>query len=95
MPENAANLEFKLFSGGKIFIDLKTCLGCPTQACVRGCVSSTMEPVLKIVKGLPALSRTDIKTESGWCVECLACELDCALHGKGAVRITFDGGEVS
>jgi len=82
-------LKFKLFSGGTISIDRNACMECTTQACVRHCTSSTMDPVLKISDGIPELSQTDVKTESGWCVECLACELDCSLYGRGAIQTTF------
>lgn len=83
-------LSFQLFSGGSIRIDRQACLSCKTQACVRHCVSSTLDPVLKIEKGVPVLSRSDVRPESGWCVECLACELDCGLYGRRAVQIIFD-----
>ena len=82
-------LEFQLFSGGTISIQRDQCLQCETKACVRNCVSSSLEPVLIIQEGLPELSRTDIPTESGWCIECTACELDCSVHGRNAIRITF------
>jgi len=82
-------LEFKLFSGGTIAIDRDECADCETQACVRNCISSTMDPVLRIKDGAPELAKTDVKTESGWCVECMACELDCSLYGRGAIKTTF------
>jgi len=82
-------LKFKMFSGGTITIEREKCLTCESHACVRNCVSSTLDPVLKIEKGLPALARTDVKPESGWCVECLACELDCQLLGNQAIRIRW------
>ena len=87
--EKISKLKFELFSGGTVTIDRNACLECMTQACVRHCVSSTMDPVLRIANGVPVIARADVKTQSGWCVECLACELDCALYGKGAVRIEF------
>lgn len=86
---NATPLRFGLFSGGTIAIDRSLCRDCTTQACVRNCVSSLLEPVLAIREGVPELARTDLKPESGWCVECLACELDCAKDGRGAVKITL------
>lgn len=82
-------LAFGLYSGGRIEIDTALCAGCTTHACVRNCLSTTLEPVLVIREGRPALSRPDIRPESGWCIECLACELDCAAHGRGAVTIRF------
>ena len=82
-------LTFKLFSGGTITIQRTECLSCTTQACVKNCVSSTLDPVLKIENGIPVLARNDVRPQSGWCVECLACELDCELYGLGAVKIEF------
>lgn len=82
-------LEFKLFSGGRILIDRSACVECSTKSCVRSCVSSTLEPVLKIEEGAPVLSRQDVDPASGWCVECLACELDCSLYGRRAISIIF------
>lgn len=88
-PVETTDLEFKFFSGANVLIHRDACLDCKTQACVKRCVSSTMEPVLKIQDGIPVLSRSDIKPESGWCVECLACELDCGLYGKKAISIIY------
>lgn len=85
-----AGLTFGLFSGGKVTIDTARCAGCATQACVKRCVSSTLEPVLKIERGRPVLSRPDGRPEKGWCIECMACELDCSLYGRGAIRIRFE-----
>lgn len=84
-----SKLKFKLFSGGALTIDREECLTCSTHACVKHCVSSTLDPVLKIEKGIPVLARTDMRPETGWCVECFACELDCQLYGKDAITIKF------
>jgi succinyl-CoA synthetase beta subunit len=86
-------LVFDLFSGGRIMADLSMCGDCTTKACVKRCVSSTLDPVLVIDGGSPRLARTDVATESGWCVECLACELDCAREGRGAIRINLPDDE--
>lgn len=85
-----AGLTFGLLSGGTLTIDASRCADCRTQACVKRCVSSTLEPVLKIERGRPVLSRSDGRPEKGWCIECMACELDCALYGKSAIKIRFD-----
>ena len=84
-----SKLNFKLFSGGTLTINREECLSCASHACVRNCVSSTLDPVLKIEKGIPVLARTDVRPENGWCIECLACELDCALYGHKAIQIKF------
>ena len=86
---NPSKLKFKLFSGGTITINREECLRCRSHACVKNCVSSTLDPVLKIQDGIPILARTDVGPETGWCIECLACELDCALHGNQAIQIEF------
>jgi len=80
-------LRFGLFSGGSIIIDRTLCRDCVSKACVRRCISSTLDPVLAIRDGAPEIARADMKPQSGWCVECLACELDCQREGRGAVRI--------
>jgi hypothetical protein len=84
---NSDVLRFGLFSGGSITIDRTLCRDCVSKACVRRCVSSTLDPVLAIRDGAPELARAEMKPENGWCVECLACELDCQRDGRGAVRI--------
>ena len=84
-----SKLKFKLFSGGTLTIHREQCATCESHACIKNCVSSTLDPVLKIEKGMPVLARTDVRPESGWCIECMACELDCALYGNKAITISF------
>ena len=84
-----SKLKFKLFSGGTLTINHQACLVCSSHACVKHCVSSTLDPVLKIEGGIPVLARTDMHPESGWCIECFACELDCELYGKDAITVQF------
>jgi hypothetical protein len=81
------SLEFELFSGGKILIDLKRCKGCSSKACIKNCRSSKTRPVLVIKDGLPALSFDYEQLKNGACTECLGCELDCWLYGNKAVSI--------
>ncbi len=89
MAKKITPLKFKLFSGGQITIHRLQCLTCETKACVRHCSSSTLDPVLKIQNGVPVLADDKIPTEKGWCIECLACEQDCALYGNTAIQIEF------
>lgn len=89
MTKKITPLQFKLFSGGEIIVNRSLCLACETKACVRHCVSSTLDPVLKIEEGIPVLADHKIPPEKGWCIECLACEQDCALYGNKAVLIKF------
>lgn len=82
-------LSFSMLSGGRLSVDAAACARCASKACVRRCVSSTLDPVLVIRDGRPVLSRPDGRPESGWCIECLACELDCRLHGEAGLKIEW------
>ncbi len=82
-------LEFNLFSGGKIRIDTSICSRCRTKACIKNCRSSKSGPVLVIKDGIPATDYSKDELRKGACTECLACELDCQLYGKEAIKITL------
>ena len=79
-------LQFKVFSGGTIAVDLAQCEDCPTKACVAVCEVQG-GPFVCDEGGLPSLRLTLAEIEKGGCVECLGCELDCSLHGLGALKI--------
>ncbi len=80
-------LEFNIFSGGNVSIDLNKCESCSTKACIRNCKSSKTRPVLVLKDGVPDLDFGFDELEKGACTECLACELDCQLYGNKAVII--------
>jgi NAD-dependent dihydropyrimidine dehydrogenase PreA subunit len=90
-PEGGASeggaLRFRVFSGGAVTIDLGRCDGCPSQACVTVCRSQGGPLVWDEERRAPALGMSMPEIERGGCVECVGCELDCQLHGLGALAI--------
>jgi hypothetical protein len=82
-------LEFRVRSGGAVTIELARCAGCETRACLQVCTDQGGPLVWDEERGVPALLWTPEEIERGGCVECLGCELDCALHGRNAVTITL------
>jgi len=80
-------LEFEVFSGGKVSIDLSKCEGCDSKACVQICSLPTMGRVLELKNGKPSLKKDLKEIKKGGCTECLGCELECELKGRKAVQI--------
>lgn len=80
-------LTFRVRSGGSVTIDLDRCLSCDTKACVQVCQKQGGPLVLDEAMGVPALGMPLSEVTRGGCVECLGCELDCALYGRQAVVI--------
>ncbi len=80
-------LRFKVRSGGTITVALERCAGCATRACVGVCESQDGPLVWDPQHNHPALRWSEAEVERGGCVECLGCELDCALAGHRAVTI--------
>jgi hypothetical protein len=80
-------LEFAVFSGGTLTIDLARCEACQAKPCLDVCRTQGGPLVRDPASGLPTVrvSLADIKR--GACVECLGCELDCTLHGMQALTI--------
>jgi len=85
----AEKLEFNVRSGGTVSIELDLCTGCETLACIKVCEIQGGPLVLDKERGVPGLKWSLEEVERGGCVECLGCELDCALHGHQAVTITL------
>lgn len=75
-------LEFNLMTG-KIAIDLDKCRVCESKACVPSCTFK----IFKIDGHAIALNMDREKITKGGCTECLACELECELKGKGGLKI--------
>ena len=77
-------LEFT-FRTGRFSLDYNKCEGCTGFYCVKAC-SLYGRNLLRIRDGRPVIFVSP--EEAGRiCVECLACEVECALKGKGAIRI--------
>lgn len=79
--------NFQVLSGGEVRFDLSLCKGCSSKACVKACNQLNMGNILKIEDGLPKLKVSEEETRKGACTECLNCELDCRLEGKGGVHV--------
>jgi Fe-S-cluster-containing dehydrogenase component len=79
--------KFQISSGGEVCFDLSLCKGCTSKACVKACNQLNMGKILKIENGLPQLSVSEEEAKRGACTECLSCELDCRLEGKGGVQV--------
>ncbi len=80
-------LEFT-FRTGEVSIDLNECTAPNCRfACVKAC-RFYGRAVLKIAGGKPALA---IRPEEAprLCNECLACEINCELHGNNAIKISL------
>lgn len=77
-------LEFELLTG-KFVLNYDKCHGCDGFYCVKAC-SLYGRNVLRIKGGKPVIFVSP--EEAGkLCIECLACEVECILKGKGAIRI--------
>jgi len=88
-------LEFEVFSGGKVSIDLSKCEGCDSKACVQICSLPTMGRVLELKDDKPFLKRDPKEVKRGACTECLGCELECELRGMKAIRIILPTPELN
>jgi len=81
MPEV---LEFA-FRTGRFRLDYGKCDGCQGFWCVKAC-SLYGRNLLRIKDGKPVIFVSP--EEAGRiCIECLACEIECALRGRGAITI--------
>ncbi|MBM4309137.1 MAG: hypothetical protein FJ123_20605 [Deltaproteobacteria bacterium] len=79
--------KFEISSGGKVCFDLSLCEACSSKACVEACNQLNMGKILKTESGLPHLRVSEEEAKKGACTECLSCELDCRLEGKGGVQV--------
>jgi succinyl-CoA synthetase beta subunit len=64
---------------GSVTYDHAICALCESKACIKTCVPQ----ILKLEDGLPVLAITAAEAAKGKCTECLACEVECAVHGAG------------
>ena len=69
---------------GEIFIDEEKCRECTQQYCVEACQYQILGQRLG---GPPRLELPPEDVKRGKCVECLACELACAFHGRNGLTI--------
>ncbi|MBS1271213.1 MAG: Succinate--CoA ligase [GDP-forming] subunit beta [Candidatus Marinimicrobia bacterium] len=74
---------------GTVRFDHNVCLQCENQVCVEKCVPQ----ILQLDDGLPILNISKEEAKKGKCTECLACEVECAMHGAGGgyVHLPIEG----
>ena len=68
---------------GRVEFDYSKCGNCESKVCVKECVPQ----ILKVEKGMPVLAITTEEAKKGRCTECLACEVECRVHGERGCRI--------
>jgi hypothetical protein len=82
-PEECLSFEFET---GKLTIDLNKCIAPKCGfVCVKAC-RWFGRACLKIKDGKPALVGSPEQLKR-LCNECLACEVECELHGGKAIKI--------
>ena len=72
--------SFETVTGGTVTYDHAVCATCESKVCVQECARQ----ILSLNdEGLPVLNITREEAKKGRCIECLACEVECLLHGAG------------
>jgi hypothetical protein len=84
---NTERLEFNVYSGGTVFIELDRCVACPMKGCIEVCQVQGGPLRLDEATGAPGLAISPTEIERGKCNECLGCELECQLSGCQAITI--------
>jgi len=82
--------SFETVTGGTVTYDHAVCATCESKVCVQECARQ----ILSLNdEGLPVLNITREEAKKGRCIECLACEVECLLHGAGggAVHLPIPG----
>lgn len=80
-------LTVEVFSGSTITINLDECKLCTTQACIAACSIPYMGNILTLENNLPVFKVGPEAIRKGACTECLGCEFECILNGRGALKI--------
>lgn len=68
---------------GSITYDHGVCARCESKICISECVPK----ILKEENGVPVLAITAEDAARGKCIECLACETECVVRGRGGAFI--------
>ncbi len=83
-PKPQKPYSFETVTGGTVTFDHAICATCESKVCVKECARQ----ILSLNdEGLPILNITREEAAKGRCVECLACEVECLLHGAGGGTI--------
>ncbi len=68
---------------GRIRIEPGVCRTCSPAPCIEACPNQ----VLELRDSVPVPAQPVERIKKGLCLECLACELNCHLHGAGGLVI--------
>jgi succinyl-CoA synthetase beta subunit len=81
--------QFSTVTGGEVTFDHQRCSECTSKICIERCVPE----ILHLVEEVPVLRISQEQAERGGCIECLACEIECFLHGNqgGYVELPIPG----
>jgi hypothetical protein len=69
-----------------VTIDTDVCHSCETKACVSAC-GTYSRGILDLKGGLPSVEHLTPREVARKGTECLACEYECRVRGKGALSI--------
>lgn len=69
-----------------VTIDTDVCHSCETKACVSAC-DTYSRGILGLRGGLPSVEHLAPREVARMGTECLACEYECRVRGKGALSI--------
>ena len=69
-----------------VTIDTDECLKCESKACVSAC-KTYARGILQLLDGLPSVAHLDEEGVKRAGTECLACEYECLMRGRGAIGI--------
>lgn len=80
---------FDTITSGKVSFDYELCKECKTKICIKEC----QRQILKLENDVPVLNITKEEAKKGKCTECLACEVECEMHGNngGKIELPIEG----
>ncbi len=70
----------------KVKIDESICLACESKACIAAC-KLYARGILALKDGKPVLANPEAGYAERLGTECLGCEYECRIRGKGAITI--------
>lgn len=78
-----SDYSFRTVTNGTVSFNYALCISCASKICISECQSG----ILKEKDGVPVLNISKEEASKGRCTECLACEVECMVHGNGGGRI--------
>jgi len=88
-PEGPDAYGFATFTG-RVRVDRGRCRECGEKPCLATCPVG----ILVLKDDGPALGIAEEEAAQGKCIECLACELECQLRGRGGLVVELPLPEV-